>query len=313
MNHYKLKNHLRQAGMTLIELTVVLLVLIGLAGLLLPYVSGFNQKTHDSVNSDNLASLNNAMARFMTENNVAPDNMESLTNGATQLAGVGTDSCAGATTIDTIWCGLLDNATLDTVTITAMNIGGIQAASLFQVGLSAVNYNSTVTTNKTFNSSIATTQVPAAGGTFARVACERDGTAAAVTGAACTAALRQQHLVDAFGGSLTDYDPTCYDYMAFGVGDSNQMIGRTMSASPIHFATNGDQGPLANYNHYIAVFKVDRANSGNGANGTPCSTLTDPAKFVGAAMVVPQFANSKLYGQVAGVSFAYENQDAAAN
>ena len=41
MKHYKVKQYTRQAGMTLIELTVVLLVLIGLAGLLLPYVSGF--------------------------------------------------------------------------------------------------------------------------------------------------------------------------------------------------------------------------------------------------------------------------------
>jgi prepilin-type N-terminal cleavage/methylation domain-containing protein len=36
MKQYNLKNPIRQSGMTLIELTVVLLVLIGLAGMLLP-------------------------------------------------------------------------------------------------------------------------------------------------------------------------------------------------------------------------------------------------------------------------------------
>ena len=41
MKDYKLKTIKRQAGMTLIELTVVLLVLIGLAGLLIPYVGCF--------------------------------------------------------------------------------------------------------------------------------------------------------------------------------------------------------------------------------------------------------------------------------
>jgi len=69
----------RQAGMTLIELTVVLLVLIGLAGLLIPYVSGFVGKTHDSTGSSNIQALNNAMIRFSVENYDAyPDKMDSL-------------------------------------------------------------------------------------------------------------------------------------------------------------------------------------------------------------------------------------------
>jgi prepilin-type N-terminal cleavage/methylation domain-containing protein len=41
---YKIKTIKRQAGMTLIELTVVLLILVGLAGLLVPYVGSFVQK-----------------------------------------------------------------------------------------------------------------------------------------------------------------------------------------------------------------------------------------------------------------------------
>ena len=65
MKHYKVKQYTRQAGMTLIELTVVLLVLIGLAGLLLPYVGGFMIKTHDSTGTYNSAALDNNIQRYM--------------------------------------------------------------------------------------------------------------------------------------------------------------------------------------------------------------------------------------------------------
>lgn len=68
----------RQAGMTLIELTVVLLVLIGLAGLLIPYVSGFVSKTHDSTGTQTVAALNNAIQRHDVEFRGQPENFESL-------------------------------------------------------------------------------------------------------------------------------------------------------------------------------------------------------------------------------------------
>ena len=80
MKQYNLKNPIRQSGMTLIELTVVLLVLIGLAGMLLPYVGGFATKTHDAANS---TSEKNSPALFHgsdTQYARFPDNMDSLIN-----------------------------------------------------------------------------------------------------------------------------------------------------------------------------------------------------------------------------------------
>ncbi|MCX8026056.1 MAG: prepilin-type N-terminal cleavage/methylation domain-containing protein, partial [Thermanaerothrix sp.] len=71
----------RQAGMTLIELTVVLLVLLGLAGLLIPYVTGFAEKTHDSTGTNNLAQLNQNIARFETQYMRSPDRLETLVTG----------------------------------------------------------------------------------------------------------------------------------------------------------------------------------------------------------------------------------------
>ena len=50
MQHYKVKHIARQAGMTLIELSVVLLILVGLAGLLVPYVGSFTQTVNGQQN-----------------------------------------------------------------------------------------------------------------------------------------------------------------------------------------------------------------------------------------------------------------------
>lgn len=309
--------------MTLIELTVVLLVLIGLAGLLLPYVSGFGQKTHDSTNSDNLASLNANLQRFATEKNILPDNLESLINRGAATAGTATGVCANPlATANTVYCGMLDTGLFDLSTTTFP-----EATSFAMAGIQTVTDNDPDTVNKTFASTTSTTNPTAAtrtvgcfngscvGQVLASVGCQRDAAAALVTGtAACvdgtyagtvyTPGAKDTHLAAALGGVAADYDTACYTYYTLGVGDSNELVGRTMSSAPVHFATNGDQSPIENYNHYVAVFKVDKNNT------APCSTATEAAKFVGAAMGVPVFPNNKLFGQAAGISFAYENQAA---
>ena len=103
--NYKLYNKNNQAGMTLIELTVVLLVLIGLAGLLIPYVTGFTQKTHDSTGTNNLAALNGNFARFQNEYMRDPDNLESLIQ-INAYTGTTNPDCNG-TAANTIYCKMM--------------------------------------------------------------------------------------------------------------------------------------------------------------------------------------------------------------
>lgn len=70
------KRYHKQVGMTLIELTVVLLILIGLAGLLIPYVGSFNEQTQDSTNSNNVTQLNNAFMRYVAEKGKLPPHVD---------------------------------------------------------------------------------------------------------------------------------------------------------------------------------------------------------------------------------------------
>jgi type II secretory pathway pseudopilin PulG len=275
-----------QAGMTLIELTVVLLVLIGLAGLLIPYVSGFTDRTHDSTGSNNLANLNQNIGRFETENMKAPNNLETLT-----------DAAAG-----TIYSKLMNTDLFDAVSVNGSGAMGsadvIRSQSLTAAGITNLLLNDNATDNATFHS---TTGTPVAHATVsvsvARV-CAEDADPMAAAGCTYTDAAAQSHMVEAFGGQAADYDTACYDYLAFGIGDGSELIGRSMSSAPVHFASRGDMGPVNMYNRFVAIYQVDKNNT------APCSTSVDKAKFVGTAMAMMQ---GHLWGVGHSIGHAYEN------
>lgn len=48
----------RKGGFTLVELTVVLLVLVALAGILIPKVTGFVERSHGASVSSNIGEIN---------------------------------------------------------------------------------------------------------------------------------------------------------------------------------------------------------------------------------------------------------------
>ncbi len=307
MKHYKLKNYARQAGMTLIELSVVLLILVGLAGLLVPYVGSFTQKTHDSTNSSNLASLNEAFIRFVAQENKLPHHMDSLTNHA---VAAGTGACAGAQVVGDPYCGLLDTGVFEKITYTKpaaapANAAEIGYASLASAKINMIVNNKTDATNKTFGSytgmigidlynAMAAASVP-----LIKVGPARDTTGAVP---ASTDALVAAHLAAALGKDPMDYKPACYDYVAFGLGDANGLVSKTIAQSPVHYPEDATKGPVDYYNHYIAIAQVDKSNSGT------CTSITEPAKFLGVVMNVPAYPTSHLFGVNGSLAYGYENQ-----
>ncbi len=283
--------------MTLIELTVVLLVLIGLAGLLIPYVSGFVQKTHDSTGTNNLARLNGNFARFQNEYMRDPDNLESLINGTTGALTSGPCS-GGAEAANLVYCNMMNTGFW---TPTALN--GQMVMSLNAAGIQNVLDNDPDTANATFESTLPTPRQLATTGFVATVA------AVSTAGTGTFNNTIAGHLADAFGGQPQEYDNSdgtvdgtdnCYAYVGFGVGDGNEMIGRTMNNAPIHFASRGDMGPVNRYNRFVVVYKVDSSNT------SPCSTGTDRAKFIGSAMSMMSMAGH-LWGVGHSAGHSYEN------
>jgi len=221
-------NKARQAGMTLIELTVVLLVLVGLAGLLIPYVSGFVTKTHDSTGASNIQALNNAMQRYAVEHyDNYPDNMDSLLVDAgtvfpkmmDEMMPMGANSYFEVIELDSAKAAALTKAGINKLTV--MNDGSIDATFANTV----INATGQVTTK-------------------------------AVASGAKVVAIRGMPLNDLSHrlGKPTDTD--LYHYFAFGIGDDSTIAGSTVSDVPVHFSRNGDMGANKAYNHFVALFQV---------------------------------------------------------
>ncbi|MCK4840814.1 MAG: type II secretion system protein [Methylococcales bacterium] len=301
MKHYTKKA--RQAGMTLIELTVVLLVLIGLAGLMIPYVSGFVSKTHDSTGSSNAARANQSILQYEAQFFKAPNNLESLINGVAGTVAA-TDTVCTTALATNIYCKMMATGFYTPLTLTADHVASLNAASITQV-----LDNNPDTTDATFQS------VNTAPRTF--IATEFLAGVSATPSAGITTVA--DHLVEAFGGQQSDYDNTdgtvdgvdgCFDYVAFGIGDANSMIGRTMQSAPIHFANTADMGATNKYNRFVAVYKVDASNV------APCSgagtMMREKAKFIGVAMSMASMSGH-LWGVGASTAHAWSNLAAENN
>jgi len=220
-------NKARQAGMTLIELTVVLLVLVGLAGLLIPYVSGFIGKTHDSTGSSNIQAVNNAVQRYAVEHyDNFPNKLDSLIDGSTVYSKM---------------MGELMTGSSFTPYLVPLTLDANQAKSFTDIGITTLKQMDATTNNGTFNNVSATD--------FAVedtvVVAELD-----VTQFADSATLAEVM------GKPVDTDHN--HYVVFGMGEDSTIAGSTLSDVPVHFAQNADMGADKAYNHFTLVFEVPK-------------------------------------------------------
>ena len=285
-------NKARQTGMTLIELTVVLLVLIGLAGLMIPYVSGFVSKTHDSTGSFNSAALDANIQRYQAEKLGFPSNMESL--------------------VDT--GGAMYTKMMTTGFYVVANAGMQRTMSLAMAGITDVVEMDNATDNATFRATGSNASETIAGTT--PLAAVTNITAGAGPGGTFPETLSvEQHLAAAFERDVNTFDSACYDYVAFGIGDKSDLIGSTMSTAPVHFAQQGAMGPANRYNRFVAVFQVDKVGA-TGTTSTPggvasvpavdCSANVEAAKFIGSAMSMAAMSGH-LWGTSHSLAHTWQN------
>jgi type II secretory pathway pseudopilin PulG len=302
MKHYN--NMTRQAGMTLIELTVVLLILIGLAGLLVPYVGSFTQTTHDSTNSNNVTQLNNAMGRYVTEKGHLPPHVDLLTNSVASATGTG--SCTSTepnTALGDIYCGLANQAVFEPVKYT-VGTDDTAIESLVNSGINMAVANNPNIANKTFGTSTDMLMLDTvnsaswADAVFARVL------GVAGVGEGMSAGTVEGHLAVALGRDPMVYNSTCYDYIGVGIGDNNELIQSTMAASPVFFPQDATKGPAERYAHFIAILQVDNNNA------APCSGTTEKAKFLGVVANVPDTESKALVGANTLLAQGWQNRAA---
>ncbi len=203
-------------GLTLIELIVVLMILVGLAGILIPAMTSMVGRTHTATASANIASVANAIQRFETQYMSYPDNFDSLMTALTtgdELPSLSTELFAGNLTDPLV------EVVLPTDTAAALNEAGITSLGLH------------LATDGTFD-------LP---NSFDSIA---DGDV--VLGLSAT---QQVSLgLETIG--------VANKYVCFGVGTSCTMNGKTMMEAPVHFPENGTANPADVYGRFIAVFQI---------------------------------------------------------
>lgn len=87
-------------GLTLIELTVVLLILAATAGVLVPRLVGYSTRAHGATGSSNMGEVAKAISLFETDRGVYPDGWDSLTTATDALwAGTGGSTNLAATAL----------------------------------------------------------------------------------------------------------------------------------------------------------------------------------------------------------------------
>jgi len=231
----------RQAGMTLIELTVVLLVLIGLAGLMIPYVSGFVSKTHDSTGADSLASLNSAIQRYDVQFLGQPNNYDSL---MTSLA-VGTPG--------TIYAKMMGGTAGATDYLKTVEI---QGASLAHAGINSLRTMNDSSADATFAATNATATIVNGSGLYTVAAINVNGSCGMGAEMGCIAT--DADLAFILGRSASTINTTNNDYIVFGVGSDSGMVGKTISEAPVHFAKTGAMSAANKYNRILAVYSVPK-------------------------------------------------------
>jgi len=238
----------RQAGMTLIELTVVLLVLIGLAGLMIPYVSGFVSKTHDATGSDSLASLNSAIQRYDVQYMGQPSGYDSLVTDITANNAV-------------VYTKLMNGDVAESGNLDAedyMKKVNIPASALTGVGIDSLMLMDSSTDDATFAATSSSIAVPTAMSTMISVvALKTQGGVACASDAPMGCISSDADLSAILGHSV---DTNAKDYIIFGVGSETTMVGKTISEAPVHFAKTGAMSAANKYNRILAVYEVPKGS-----------------------------------------------------
>jgi len=224
-----------QQGLTLIELLVVLVILIALAGILIPQLPNMLTRAHTAAASTNIPEANKRIQEFEQIYFKQPANFDNLANGAALV-----DYLPGTT-------GL---------TRTALTAG--QEAALVNAGITSLAglYDTTV-------------NLEAAGGTptFNPYDSASDAVLSATVPTLEPVAFAAETTVEA----LLRPDAGAADtYVALGIGQKSELIGRTTNEAPYHFGDAAGTGPDVVYARYLAIYKV--ANDG---------TALDKAIFIG--------------------------------
>jgi type II secretory pathway pseudopilin PulG len=296
--------------MTLIELTVVLLVLIGLAGMLLPYVGGFMEKTHDSANSSSEHELAASISRYENQFMELPNNMDSLLDATPAIVNYTIAGRMGGTPAANYGMAIRTMATVDP-TVAGTNAafcGSLRKAGMTQfAGMdSAVNPLLTPVTG-----TVLTTNFNPTFNYYNAAADINFGTSGPCNGS-LVELTNNQKIATALGWSLAQVQAKRllgHTFVAVGMGTASEALGRTIQDAPVHFAKTGDANAANAYNRLLVIYEVDGNDTTacaacGGVDGSRTATAAFRAKLAGTAMAMHDLlgVSSSLAGFYSGTA-----------
>jgi type II secretory pathway pseudopilin PulG len=254
----------RRGGFTLIELVVVLLVLIGLAGIVVPMLPNMITRTHSSANASTIQETAKALQLFENLNLSHPDGWDSLidANGNTlrddrftvvQLSPPPVDgdgNSPGESGFDPDNIVNQDDLDLGARISSALNSVGITTSFTMGESLRG-NGRPDGHANRQGDTARVNTFAPYPGGSAVPSGIQDltgDGSVVILGPAA--------NEFNRFGFLLPEDDPTTVAYVAFGIGERLSAVGRTISAAPVHFPDQGDLPPTLAYGRYAAIYRI---------------------------------------------------------
>ena len=256
----KISSPLRRSGMTLIELVIVMLVLVGLAGILVPMLPSMLTRTHVAAHTTNVTEITKAIQQYQAMYNAFPNQWDSIVDpkGAqiTYLAGGVLDPTPGSG-----GPGGQAGGTFTVQAPTQAEVNALQAA-----GISLVHSQSTY----------AGAPGPAdwAGNPFDPTFANYAVAPSAPTTISTTTNLTYLTPSNTFwnnpaGGMLQQmypaWSPTA-NYVVLGLGERCTLFGRMGLSPPVHFSDTQDASPAFSYARFVAIFKVSDTAAPGGIN-----------------------------------------------
>lgn len=211
----------RRAGLTLIELVMVLVILVALAGLLVPQVDFLRRSSDKGTASVTMKNVSENIQLYRTFDGSYPNNWDSLIeDGGTAIySKLGSPGKYGTST-------LTDS----------------EAASFTKIGIDTLLDH---------DDTLAYRGQPGDSGQVPRTIASGE-TVVVVTDPDIVSSIYPGSVLDADNRVTDASDLYDIKLVAVGLGPNNEAVGKTMMSPPAYMGVD----PLTTYNRYIAVFAV---------------------------------------------------------
>jgi type II secretory pathway pseudopilin PulG len=269
-------------ALTLMELVVVLVILIAVAGVVLPMLPSFLTKTHDAVTTTNISEVDKAIGGFFAANLAYPDLFDSLVDSSGNMyAGLLFNSKNPVSQASfTVVGNVASNTTAAGQPIFVQALSAGQSQSLYYGGIKnlMLMQTSSVSPPTAFNATFPNPPGAASGASLylglpgtAGVSVPIPAPSSSSAGPSVLFADNNYVFQKLNIQPTTDASGNLCNYVVFGLGPYCTLVGAKSFGiidAPVAFGEHSYEQPIVSYARYLCVFRVY-------TDGTRC-------EFVGA-------------------------------